>query len=144
MSEEWTRLSVSDRCRVVIVALTVPCAVALALAVRPSPRQPTALFRGLAPADIATVREHLDRWGVPYAFQDGGHTVLVPAARRAEVIVELDRMAPESVPTVWASIRRPVTTPVPVHVPSADRPGQSTSQMMNETRAAPPEPRDLH
>ena len=85
--EGWTRLPVSDRCRVVVVVLAVPCAVALVLAVRPSPRQPGLLFLGLHESEAA-VGAQLDSWGVPMVFKDGGYTEVEPVVRRAEVIVE--------------------------------------------------------
>jgi hypothetical protein len=89
MFEGWTRLSMSDRCRIVIVTLAVPCAVALALAVRPASRQPSALFLGLQDPE-AMAGAQLDSWGVPIGYEDEGYTEAVPVVRRAEVIVELD------------------------------------------------------
>lgn len=85
--EGWTRLPVSDRCRAVIVALSVPCAVAVTLAVRPASPQPGSLFLDLEDSETAA-GEVLDPWGVPLSFEDGGYTDVVPAALRAEVIVE--------------------------------------------------------
>ncbi len=87
MFEGWTRLPVSDRYRVVVVTLAVPCAVALALAVRPAQRQPGKLFLGLQDPEVA-VEAHWESWGVSQSLEDGRYTEVVPAVRRAEVIVE--------------------------------------------------------
>jgi len=89
MFEGWTRLPMSDRCRVAIVTLAVPCAVVLALAVRPASHQPSALFLGLQDSE-ATAGVQWDSWGVPIGYEDEGYTEAVPVVRRAEVIVELD------------------------------------------------------
>ncbi len=85
--EGWTRLPVSDRCRAVIVALAVPCAVALTLAVRPASPQRGLLFLDLEDSETAAGAK-LDPWGVPLSFEDGGYTEVVPDVLRAEVIVE--------------------------------------------------------
>jgi hypothetical protein len=91
----------------VIVGLTVPAAIAFALAARPVPAEPTALFRGLNRLESAIVRARLDRWGGPYDIRDGGQTVMVPADRRAEVIVEFAKMASENPGVTWAVLHQP-------------------------------------
>lgn len=104
--EGWTRLALSDRCRIVVVSLTVPCAVALALAVRPpSPQQPSALFLGLGDLEAASGVQW-DPWGV--VFEDGGYADKVPAVRRAEVIIELDRISPGASLVIRDASGRPV------------------------------------
>lgn len=96
MFEGWTRLPLSDRCRVVIVALAVPSAVALALAVRPAQRPPGSMFLELDSLETEAGAQ-LDPWGVPYEFTDGGRTESAPDVPRAEVIVESDRVLPGGV-----------------------------------------------
>ncbi len=87
VSEGWTRLPVSDRCRVVVVALAVPCAVALALAVRPAQQPSGKLFLGLQDPEAAAEAQW-GSWGVSQSLEDGRYTEVVPAVLRAEVIVE--------------------------------------------------------
>jgi hypothetical protein len=59
---------------------------------RATPVEFLALFTELRAEEADAVRGVLRSLGVPYELRDGGQTILVPAARRAELTVECTRI----------------------------------------------------
>jgi flagellar biosynthesis/type III secretory pathway M-ring protein FliF/YscJ len=86
-------LALADRRRCLIVSVFVPLAALAAFDARQRPDEFEAIASGLTRAETDAVQDHLDGLRVPYLIRDGGQTVLVPAARRAELTIELTRNA---------------------------------------------------
>lgn len=86
-------MPLSDRRRCMLVSVLVPLAALTAYDARPRPDEYEALASGLTSSESNAVLGHLDDRHVPYVLMDGGQTVMVPATQRAELTVELTRLA---------------------------------------------------
>ncbi len=84
----WGSLSPGRRIGLLV---TLGLGVALALAILNWMHNPdyAVLYRGLAESDAAAVTAKLKELGVPYRLEDGGATVLVPAAQVPDVRLQL-------------------------------------------------------
>ena len=71
-----------------LLVVSVPAAAFLAWDTRAKPEDLVALFRDMRYEQASQVRKLLERHHVPFELQDGGQTVLVPAAQRAELTIE--------------------------------------------------------
>ena len=89
----WHALPLSDRRRCMLVAILVPLAAVTAYDARPRADEFEALASGLTSSESMAVLGHLEDRHVPYVLMDGGQTVMVPADQRAELTVELSRLA---------------------------------------------------
>lgn len=92
-NRRWGQLPLSERRRSLLVAVLVPLAALTAYDARPRTEPYEALASGLSTSESAVVRDHLETRHVPYVLVDGGQTVMVPASHRAEMTVELTRVA---------------------------------------------------
>ncbi|GMU93111.1 MAG: hypothetical protein AMXMBFR4_21690 [Candidatus Hydrogenedentota bacterium] len=86
-------MALADRRRCLIVSVCVPLATLAAYDARQRPEEFEAIASGLTRAETDAVQDHLNGRRIPYLIRDGGQTVLVPAARRAELTIELTRNA---------------------------------------------------
>jgi len=93
VTARWQTLPLSDRRRCMLVSVLTPLALLVAYDARPRPDSFEALASGLTSTEASAVRGHLDDRHVPYVFLDGGQTVMVPAEQRAELTIELTRLA---------------------------------------------------
>ncbi|MDZ4860641.1 MAG: hypothetical protein SGI88_16820 [Candidatus Hydrogenedentes bacterium] len=93
MIARWRKLPLSDRRRCMLVSVLTPLALLIAYDARPRPDAFEALASGLTSTEASAVRGHLDDRHVPYVLLDGGQTVMVPAGQRAELTIELTRLA---------------------------------------------------
>jgi flagellar biosynthesis/type III secretory pathway M-ring protein FliF/YscJ len=75
-----------------LLALCVPLTIAGALAAHPAHEGMVVLGENLDPATVHAVLDELRARQVPYATTEGGHTILVPASLRAELIIELPHL----------------------------------------------------
>jgi flagellar biosynthesis/type III secretory pathway M-ring protein FliF/YscJ len=76
-----------------LVSILVPLAAVTAYDARPRSDEFEALASGLTSSESNAVLGHLEDRHVPYVLMDGGQTVMVPATQRAELTVELTRLA---------------------------------------------------
>lgn len=76
-----------------LVSILVPFAAVTAYHAHPRTDEFEALASGLTRSESDAVLGHLENWHVPYVLLDGGQTVMVPATKRAELTVELTRLA---------------------------------------------------
>lgn len=76
-----------------LVSVLVPLAAVTAYDARPRSDEFEALASGLTSSESSAVLGHLENRHVPYVLMDGGQTVMVPATQRAELTVELTRLA---------------------------------------------------
>lgn len=90
---QWHRLPLVDRRRCMLVAVLAPLAALVAYDARPRSAEYEALASGLTASESHAVLGHLEDRHVPYVLLDGGQTVMVPATQRAELTVELTRLA---------------------------------------------------
>ncbi len=82
-------MAVSDRVRVVLVAVLAPIAAQLAVASSAANGKFTTLYEGVDEATSGALRVVLEKRHIPFKLEDGGQTVLVPASRCAELKLEL-------------------------------------------------------
>jgi len=84
----WASLSPGRRIGLLV---TFGLGVALVLAIVNWVQNPdyAILYRGLAESDAAAVTTKLKELGVPYRLEDGGGTILVPAAQVPDVRLQL-------------------------------------------------------
>ena len=90
---QWQTLPLSDRRRCMLVSILVPLAAVTAYDARPRFDEYEALASGLSSSESSVVLGHLEGRHIPYLLMDGGQTVMVPATQRAELTVELTRLA---------------------------------------------------
>ena len=90
---QWHALPLSDRRRCMLVSVLVPLAAVTAYHAHPRTDEFEALASGLTRTESDAVLGHLEVRHVPYVLLDGGQTVMVPATKRAELTVELARLA---------------------------------------------------
>jgi flagellar biosynthesis/type III secretory pathway M-ring protein FliF/YscJ len=76
-----------------LVSILVPLAAVTAYNAHPRTDEFEALASGLTRSESDAVLGHLEDRHVPYVLLDGGQTVMVPATKRAELTVELTRLA---------------------------------------------------
>lgn len=92
-NSQWHALPLSDRRRCMLVSILVPLAAVTAYHAQPRTDEFEALASGLTRSESDAVLGHLENRHVPYVLLDGGQTVMVPATKRAELTVELTRLA---------------------------------------------------
>jgi len=78
------------------VALCVPLTIAGAIAAHPAQEGMVVLGENLDSATVHAVLDELRARQVPYATKEGGQTIMVPASRRAELIIELPHLGASS------------------------------------------------
>lgn len=84
----WQSLDTGKKIGVAVVSITVLAGL-LYLAASTGRQDFVPLYTGLTSADAYEVVEHLKSAGVPYKLDDDGKTILVPAANKHEVRLEL-------------------------------------------------------
>jgi len=87
----WRSVPLNLRSRVAIVAVTVPVALFCMLDAARGPRQFAVLYASLADSEATAVREALQARSIPFEVNNGGRTILAPAAQCAELRVEFDQ-----------------------------------------------------
>lgn len=96
VAARWGRVARSDRYRAAVLMLAVPVAAYFAFDWRERPSNLVPLATNLGEAEVHAVCELLEDWSVPFELRDGGHTLLVPAVLRAELIFELSAIMSET------------------------------------------------